>query len=77
MEAQWIETPESSHVVAVKYDPDTSELSVRLNNGRVGEEEYKYYAVPEDVWNEFLVSASKGRYLNIVLGRQYRYEKVG
>jgi hypothetical protein len=69
--ADWISTPESSHVSAIKYEPENQEVFVQFNDG----DEYKYSGVPENVWQEFLDHPSKGRYVNIVLARRYRFEK--
>jgi hypothetical protein len=70
--ADWISTPGSSHVSAIRYEPDTQDCFVRFNDGTV----YRYMDVPQKVFNELEGHTSKGRYINIVLRRQYRYEKV-
>ena len=71
--ADWIPTPESSHVTQIKYEPDTQDVFVQFENGQV----YQYKDVPERVWSEFLDSPSKGRYVNVVLARRYRNFEVG
>ena len=72
--AQWIETPESSHVAAIRYEPETKDLFVRFSDdGSV----YRYMDVPEDEYGRLLESGSKGRFVNMVLRRRYTYERVG
>jgi hypothetical protein len=68
----WISTPESSHVSAIAYSPDTQECFVRFGDESI----YRYSGVPQQIWDEFLGHPSKGRYVNIVLRRRFRYEKV-
>lgn len=68
----WISTPESSHVSGIRYDPDTQDLYVQFRDG----ETYRYKDVPQNVWIELQEHGSKGRYVNIVLRRRYRYERV-
>lgn len=70
--AEWIQTPESSHVSSIKYDGDAKEVSVQFHGGDI----YRYKNVPENVWNEFLGSDSKGRFIHVILTRQYEYEKA-
>jgi KTSC domain len=71
--AEWVETPESSHVEAIRYEPDTHDLYVRFSDdGSV----YQYMDVPIDVHRQLMESGSKGRFVNIVLRRRYRYLKV-
>lgn len=51
---------ESSNLKAIGYDPDTQSLYVDfLNNSR-----YRYLDVPEALFNRFLSSDSKGKFLH-------------
>lgn len=71
--SEWVDTPESSHVDAIRYEPDTQDCYVRFQgDGSV----YRYRDVPPNVWDQFLESGSKGRFVNIVLKRQYLYERI-
>lgn len=72
--AEWIDTPESSHVEAIKYEPDTQDLFVRFSDDG---SEYQYKDVPQQVWEELQASGSKGRFVGIVLRRRYQYVRVG
>ena len=72
--SEWIDTPESSHVEAVRYEPDTQDLFVRFSDdGSV----YQYMDVPEVMFQQLMESGSKGRFVNIVLRRRFNYKKVG
>lgn len=64
----WISV-HSTTVESSAYNLDTSELYVKFLSGRT----YIYFGVPENVYNDFLLSGSKGRFVHNVL-RHYRYE---
>jgi hypothetical protein len=70
--SDWVNTPESSHISAIRYDEENQDCFVRFGDG----DTYRYLSVPKKVWEEFMAHPSKGRFTNIVLRRQYRYEKV-
>jgi hypothetical protein len=50
----------SSILAAIGYDRDAKLLEVELRDGSV----YQYYAVPPDVYREFVTTSSHGRYFN-------------
>jgi len=50
---------QSSFVEAIAYDKNTNELYVTLSHGS-----YVYSGVPQYVFDEFLVSPSKGTFFN-------------
>lgn len=62
--AMW-QSVASSAISAVRWDP--SAMEVRFTNGY----EYAYPAVPMDVFEDFLSSGSKGRFLNTILKPNY------
>lgn len=70
--SEWISTPESSHVDAIRYEEDTQDCFVRFNDSSI----YQYMDVPERTWSEFLDHPSKGRYVNVVLKNQFKYRRV-
>jgi hypothetical protein len=71
--SDWISTPESSHVAAIKYNPETRELFIRFND----DSEYQYSGVPEKIWEELLASGSKGRFVNVVIKRSgFQYSRI-
>ena len=60
----------SSNISAIGYENGT--LRVRFNDGS----EYDYYGVPENIYNDFLDSASKGSFLHQNLKGKYQYAKL-
>jgi len=71
-DAGWIDTPGSSHVKAIKYEEENRNILIEFNDGSV----YMYTNVPPSVWEEFLNHGSKGRFVNIVLRRQYTATRI-
>lgn len=67
----WMEVYGSTHIDAASYDEDTKKLSVRFVGGDV----YTYFDVPAEVWVQLQSAVSKGRFVNVVLRRAYRYER--
>jgi KTSC domain len=64
---------DSSGIEAVGYDYGTQELYVRfLKSG----ETYIYYDVEEWVFQEFMQTDSKSRYLNSAIKGRYQYSKL-
>ena len=60
---------ESSNVVSIGYDEGT--LEVEFNSGI-----YRYYDVPEYIYEELMASDSKGSYLHQNVKGAYSYEQV-
>lgn len=61
---------DSSNISAIGYEDGT--LRVRFNDGS----EYDYYGVPENVFQDFLQSNSKGKFLHQNIKGQYQYAKL-
>lgn len=63
-------TVDSSMVHAVGYDPDTQELEVIFNSGRI----YRYSGVPRAIYEGLLAAESKGQYMlaNVIDRFPYR-----
>ena len=57
----------SSAISYADYDPERRELYLTFKSGI-----YTYYDVPEDVYKEFLLSASKGQFYNTYIRDVYR-----
>lgn len=66
------EPVDSSNVADVGYDLETATLEVGFLNGSV----YQYYDVPDEVYHEFMMAASKGQFVWQYLRGQYEYERV-
>ena len=60
---------ESTVIRAVGH---TRVLEIEFESGRV----YQYFNVPEDVFDEFLSSDSKGRYFNAHVRGKYPYQEI-
>ncbi|WAS55389.1 DUF853 family protein [Burkholderia ambifaria] len=66
------ETVDSSTVLAIGYEPTTSILEIEFKTGRV----YQYYNVPQVVYDQFMVSDSKGKFFNSYVKSAYAYSIV-
>ena len=58
---------DSSAIAAVGYDPGKEELEVEFRSGNV----YRYFDVPEDVYEDLLQAGSKGRFFGSFIRGQY------
>lgn len=63
---------ESSHLKSAAYNKTTGTLVIRFLNGQV----YEYDSVPEQIFEDFKDSESKGKFLHRVLKNNYRYRRV-
>lgn len=61
---------ESSNVISIGYEEDSSTLEVEFNSGI-----YRYYDVPSYIYNELMRSDSKGSYLHQNIKSNYSYER--
>lgn len=61
---------QSSAIKAIAYQDKS--LYARFTSGR----EYEYKDVPLDVYQAFLDTPSKGRYLNSVIKEHYTYKRL-
>jgi hypothetical protein len=62
---------ESSNIISVGYDETTSSMYVNYPSGT-----YKYDGVDKSVYESFLISPSKGRFMNENIKGQYNYSRV-
>ena len=62
----------SSNIESIGYDSNSKILEVEFTNMSV----YRYYEVPEDVYEELMAAESKGSYLHQKIKGVYRYEQV-
>jgi hypothetical protein len=63
----------SSNVSSIGYDPDIQTLEVEFLNGGT----YQYMNVPQNVFDELMVSSSKGSYLSRNVKNLYACVQVG
>ena len=63
----------SSSIATIRYDIETQVLEVEYHNGGV----YQYQGVPQETFEEFKNSSSKGNFLNQRIRKFYPFNKVG
>jgi len=63
---------ESEAILRVHYEAANSTMSVVFRTGR----HYEFFDVPQDEYERFLASPSKGEYFNRHIRDRYRYRKV-
>ena len=65
--------PVTSHnIYSIGYDSNSKVLEIEFDTYTV----YRYYEVPEDVYEELMAAESKGSYLHQKIKGLYRYEQV-
>jgi hypothetical protein len=62
----------SSNIASVGYDVATQTLQVEFLSGSL----YQYFDVPQNIFDEFINAASKGKYFAAQIKGIYRYAKV-
>jgi len=62
----------SSALLSVGYDNKSSTLEIEFHNHSI----YRYYDVPESVYNELMQASSPGKYFNNKIKGVYRYERI-
>lgn len=67
-----ISVPDSTNVGSIGYDHESQTLEVEFIKGSV----YQYFDVPQNVYDEFISSGSKGQYLARNIKGNYRYARV-
>lgn len=63
----------STNLRSVGYHCPTQTLEVEFLSGSV----YQYYNVPQNIHEELMQAASKGRFLNTYIKNAYPYSRVG
>lgn len=66
------EEVDSTTIRSAGYDPRRKVLEVEFANGGV----YRYYNVPEWLYQEFMVAQSKGAFLNIYVKPGHPYARI-
>lgn len=62
----------SSNIYAIGYDNEIKILQIEFLDKSI----YQYYEVPENIYNDFMQSESKGKFAHKYILFQYRYEQV-
>lgn len=62
----------SSNLKKSTYNVETKKLKIEFNNGFA----YEYEEVPHQVYTQFRMSESQGKYLNSEIAKKYKYKKL-
>ena len=62
----------SHNIYSIGYDSNSKVLEIEFDTYAV----YRYYEVPEDVYEELMAAESKGSFLHKKIKGVYRYEQV-
>lgn len=62
----------SSNIARIGYDPAMQLLLIQFTTGRA----YEYYNFPEDVFDQFFRSTSKGRFFELYIKNRYQYKET-
>ena len=62
----------SSTIMSVGYEAASETLEIEFKNGSV----YQYYNVPESIYNDFVASDSKGKFLHVYIKSSYPCSRI-
>ncbi|MEA2688773.1 MAG: hypothetical protein QOD51_1380 [Candidatus Eremiobacteraeota bacterium] len=62
----------SESIVWLDYDPNASTLEIEFTSGGV----YRYFGVPRATFQELRAAESMGRFVNDVIKKLHRFERV-
>ena len=71
-ETKIINEIQSSNIRKTEYDTQSKDLVVEFNNGL----RYSYENVPHQVYTQFRMSESQGKYFNSKIAKNYKYKKL-
>jgi hypothetical protein len=63
---------QSSNIKKTEYDTETKKLLVTFNNGL----QYEYDEVPHQVYTQFRMSESQGKFFTGKISKTYKYKKI-
>jgi hypothetical protein len=63
---------ESSNLVRTTYDSETKKLITEFKNGM----KYEYDEVPHNIYAQFRLSDSQGKFFNTQISKNYKYKKL-
>ncbi len=63
---------QSSNLKKTEYDTDSKKLLVEFNNGMT----YEYDEVPHNIYAQFRLSESQGKFFNSQISKTYKYKKL-
>lgn len=62
----------SSNLAKTEYDTETKKLIVEFNNGA----RYEYDEVPHQLYTQFRVSESQGKFFSTKISKIFKYKKL-
>jgi len=63
---------ESSNLKSTQYDTESKKLVVEFKNGI----KYEYDEVPHNIFAQFRLSESQGKFFNTSIAKSFKYKKV-
>ena len=63
---------QSSNIRKTEFDTESKELIVEFNNGL----RYSYENIPHQVYTQFRMSESQGKFFNSKIAKSYQYRKL-
>jgi hypothetical protein len=63
---------ESSNLILTEYDSGTKKLITQFKNGM----RYEYEEVPHNIYAQFRLSESQGKFFNTQISKAYKYKKI-
>jgi hypothetical protein len=63
---------QSSNIKKTEYDTETKKLLVTFNNGT----QYEYDEVPHQLYTQFRMSESQGKFFTSKISKTYKYKKI-
>lgn len=63
---------ESSNITKTEYDTETKKLIVEFKNGLM----YEYEEVPHQIYTQFRMSESQGKFFSGKISRTFKYKKL-
>jgi hypothetical protein len=63
---------ESSNLKSTEYDTESKKLVVEFKNGM----KYEYDEVPHNIYAQFRLSESQGKFFNTQISKSYKYKKI-
>jgi hypothetical protein len=63
---------ESSNLILTEYDSETKKLITQFKNGM----RYEYEEVPHNIYAQFRLSESQGKFFNTQISKAYKYKKL-
>jgi hypothetical protein len=63
---------QSSNIRKTEFDTESKELIVEFNNGL----RYSYENVPHQLYTQFRMSESQGKFFNSKIAKSYQYRKL-